>query len=89
MVYSFDDRLQTPHHHSLMILIKIRGHPNIVITFSNRKCVVFSALQSFTGVAFSHLIKYSVTIMIHLSPDLFAGGLIGSQKVYLPFFKYL
>jgi hypothetical protein len=49
------------------------------MTYSNKKCVVVSTLQSFTGATFSHLVKYSirVMIMIYLAHELFVGGLIG------------
>jgi hypothetical protein len=42
----------------------------MVITCSNKKCVVVSALQSLTIVAYAHVFKYSVAIMIYLNPDL-------------------
>jgi hypothetical protein len=38
------------------------------------------ALQSFTIVASTHLVKYYVVVMIYLSPDLLGGGLIGPTK---------
>jgi hypothetical protein len=61
-------------------LIIILGHPNLVITFLNKKCVIVSALQSLTGLASSHLFKYSVLVMIYLDSSLIFGGLIGSKK---------
>ena len=61
-------------------LIKTLGHPNRVITCSNRKCVVVSTLQYFTGVASAHLVRYSVTMIMYLAPVLFVGGLIGPTK---------
>jgi hypothetical protein len=61
-------------------LIKILGHPNLVITCSNKKCVVVSVLQYLTGVASSYLVKYSIVVMIYLALDLLAGGLIGPTK---------
>ena len=51
-----------------------------MITFSNKKCVVVSALQSFTGAASFHLVKYSVAVIMYLVPVLFVGGLIGPTK---------
>jgi hypothetical protein len=51
-----------------------------VITFSNKKCDVVSALKYFTGVASYHIVKYSIAVIIYLAPDLFAGGLIGHTK---------
>jgi hypothetical protein len=67
-------------------LIKILGHPNLVITYSNRKCVVVSTLQSLTSAAFSHLVKYFVTVMIYLDPNIIFGGLIGPQILF-PIFQ--
>ena len=61
-------------------LIKTLGHPNIVITCSNKKCVDVSMLQSFTGVASTHIVKYSIGVMMYLAPILFVGGLIGPTK---------
>jgi len=48
-----------------------------VTTYSNKKHVAVYALQSFIGVASSHIVKYSVTVIIYLSHDLLEGGLIG------------
>jgi hypothetical protein len=61
-------------------LIKILGHPNLVITCSNRKCAVVSALQYFTGAASTHLVRYSIMVIIYLTPVLLAGGLMGPTK---------
>jgi hypothetical protein len=61
-------------------LIKILGHPNRVMTYSNKKCIVVSALQSFTGVASTHLVRYYVMVIMYLDPVLFAGGLIGPKN---------
>jgi hypothetical protein len=62
------------------LLIKTLGHPNIVITCLNKKCVVVSALQYFTGVTYTHLVKYFIMVMMFLSPVLLASGLIGPTK---------
>jgi hypothetical protein len=61
-------------------LIKILGHLNLVITFSNKKCVVVSAMQSLIGVAYAHLVKYFSMVMMYLAHDLLIGGLIGLTK---------
>jgi hypothetical protein len=61
-------------------LIEILGHPNLVITFSNKKCVVFSMLQYFTSVASADVVKYSVMVIRYLAPKIFVGGLIGPIK---------
>jgi hypothetical protein len=71
-VCSSDDGLQ--------ILQSSLGHPNLVITCSNKKCVVVSALQYFTGAASTHLVKYFVAVIMYLAPILLAGGLIGPTK---------
>jgi hypothetical protein len=49
----------------------------MVITYSNRKCVVVSTLQSLTSASFAHIVKYFFTVMIYLDPNIFVGGLIG------------
>jgi len=56
-----------------------------VITFSNKKCVVVSALQYLIGVAYSHPVKYFVTVMMYLAPDLLVGVLIGPAKYFSHF----
>jgi hypothetical protein len=72
-------------------VIKILGHPNLVITCSNKKCVVVFVLQSLTNVAYAHLVKYSFTIMIYIYIyiyiylDLLVGGLIGLTKSIFDF----
>jgi len=64
-------------------LINILGHPNMVINFSNKKCVDVSTLQSLNGASFSHLVKYSATIMIYLATEIFAGESIGpTNSIY-------
>jgi hypothetical protein len=52
----------------------------MVITCSNKKCDVVSMLQSLNGAASVHIVKYLVTIMIYLAPDLLVSGLIGPTK---------
>jgi hypothetical protein len=54
--------------------------PKQVITCSSRKCVAIFALQSFTGAASTHLVRYSVAVIMYLYPILFASGLIGPTK---------
>ena len=61
-------------------LIKTLGHPNLVITCSNKKCVAVSALQCFTGAASTHFVRYSVAVMIYIAPVHLVGGLIGPTK---------
>jgi hypothetical protein len=70
-------------------LIRIMGHPTPVITCSNKKCVIVSTLQSLTGVAFSHLVKYYVALMMYLSVDIPFCGLIGLTKSIAHFLNTL
>jgi hypothetical protein len=51
-----------------------------VITCSNKKCVDVSLLQSFIGMTFAHLVRYSIAMIMYLDPILFDGGLIGPTK---------
>jgi hypothetical protein len=44
---------------------------------TNKKCVIVSALQSFIGVASTHLVRYSVTLIMYLAHVILADGLIG------------
>ena len=37
--------------------INISGHPNLVTTLSNKNFIVVATVQSFTGVASTHLFK--------------------------------
>ena len=61
-------------------LIEKLGHPNLVITCSNKKCADVSVLKYFTGVSFAQLVRYSIMVMMYLSPVILAGGLIGPTK---------
>jgi hypothetical protein len=61
-------------------LIKILGHPNLVITCSNKKFVAVFVLESLTSVASSHIVKHYVKVMMYLAPHLFNGGWIGPTK---------
>jgi uncharacterized membrane protein len=61
-------------------LIKTLGHPILVITCLNKKCAVVSVLQSFTSATSTHLVRYSVSVMMYLASVLLAGWLIGPTK---------
>jgi hypothetical protein len=61
-------------------LIKTLQHPSLVITCSNKKCAMVSALQSFTGMDSAHIVMYSITVMMYISPILLANGLISPTK---------
>ena len=60
--------------------MKITGHPNIVIMFSKMNYAAVAASQFLTALAFAHLVRYSVPVMIYLAPVHFLGGLIGPTK---------
>jgi len=55
----------------------MRRHPNLVTTFSNRNHTTVSSLKSVIGATSTHLVKYSVVVIIYLAHDLLTGGLIG------------
>ena len=61
-------------------LIKITGHPNLLMMFSKRNCAAVAASQFLTALAFTHLVRYSVPMMMYLTPVCFPGGLIGPTK---------
>jgi hypothetical protein len=48
--------------------------------FLKRNCTIVFVLQSFIGIAFAHLVKYYVTMMMYLAPDILVGGLMGPMK---------
>jgi hypothetical protein len=64
----------------MVSLIKTLGHPNLVITCSNKKCAVVLALQYLTGATSAHLVRYSIMVIMYLAPILLTGGLIGPTK---------
>jgi hypothetical protein len=47
---------------------------------SNMKCIVVVALQSLNSLTSSHLVKYSIVVMMYLTPVLFPSGFIGPTK---------
>jgi hypothetical protein len=53
-----------------------------MITCSNKKHEFVYVLQSSTFDSFAHCVRYLVTVMIYLAPDLFVGGLIGPTKSF-------
>ena len=54
-------------------LIKVIGQPNLVIIFSYMNLVVTSLEQVSTSSASSHLVTYSIVVMIYLTLVLFVG----------------
>ena len=58
----------------------MHGQPNLVSIFLNMNCIAVVVLQSFTGAASTHLVKYSVIVIIYLARVRFPGGLIGPTK---------
>ena len=61
-------------------LIKITGHPNLLMMFSKRNCAAVAASQFLTALASAHLVRYSVPVIIYLALVRFPGGLIGPTK---------
>jgi len=41
----------------------MRGHPNMVTTFSNRNHEEVFAMQSITGVVSMHMVKYLIVVL--------------------------
>jgi hypothetical protein len=60
--------------------MRIFGHPNLVMMSSNMNYVDVVTLYSLTSLDFSHLVKYSVAVIMYLTPMHFLGGLIGPTK---------
>jgi hypothetical protein len=60
--------------------MRICVHPNLVMISSNMKHAVVVALQSLTSLAYAHLVKYFVAVMIYLASMHFLGGFIGPTK---------
>ena len=61
-------------------LIRIFGHPNLVMISSKMNCAAVVALQSLTSFAYAHLVKYFVAVIIHRDLVCFPSGLIGPTK---------
>jgi hypothetical protein len=61
-------------------LIRVFGHPNLVMISSNINHVVVVALQSLIAFSSAHLVKYYVAVMLYLAPVHFLGGFIGPTK---------
>ena len=52
-------------------MIRVKGHPNLVIMFSYINLVATSFVQEWIGFASSHLVTYSTTVIMYLVPILF------------------
>ena len=48
--------------------------------FSKMKCVAVEASQFLISLASAHLVRYSVPVMMYLTPVHFPSGLIGPTK---------
>jgi hypothetical protein len=51
-----------------------------VTTFANINHATVSVVQSMVGFSSSHLVKYSITMIMYLAHDLLVDGLIGPTK---------
>jgi hypothetical protein len=60
--------------------MRIFGHPNLVMMSSNMKRETLVALQSLTTLALTHMVKYSIVVIMYLSPVHFPDGFIGPTK---------
>jgi hypothetical protein len=54
-----------------------------VTTFSNINCTTVSVVHSIISVAYAHMVKYSITVIMYLALDLLVDGLIGPTKSIL------
>jgi hypothetical protein len=61
-------------------LIRIFGHPNLVMMSSNMNRATVVTLQSLTAIASTYLVKYSITVIMYLDHVRFPGGFIGPTK---------
>ena len=61
-------------------LVRLLGHPNLEIIFSKMNLVFVSIVQSFTSVAFSHLVRYSIVVIMYRARECLASGEIGPMK---------
>ena len=61
-------------------LIRVIGHPNLVMIFSWINLAAISLEHVSTGSASAHLVTYSTAVMMYLSPILFAGIGNGPMK---------
>jgi hypothetical protein len=52
----------------------------MVILSSKMNCAIVAALYSLTTLAYTHLVKYFVAVIMYLGPVRFPGRLIGPTK---------
>ena len=61
-------------------LINVSGHPNIVMMFSLINSATTSLEHVSTGSTSTHLVTYSIVVIIYLAPNLLAGIGNGPMK---------
>ena len=61
-------------------LIRVSGHPNMVMIFSYINLTIISLEHVSTSSTSAHLVTYSTAVMIYLAPILFAGIGNGPMK---------
>ena len=61
-------------------LIRIIGHPNLVVIFSYINLVAISLEHVSNGSAYAHLVTYSTAVIMYLAPILFTGMGNGPMK---------
>ena len=55
------------------LLVRVIGHPNLVIRFSWMNLAAISLEHVSTGSASAHLVTYSTAVIMYLAPIIFAG----------------
>lgn len=68
-------------------LVRFFGHPNIEFIFLKKNLTAMSVVQSLTGVAFAHIVRYSIAIIMYLMRDCLASGVMGPMKSIALFSK--
>jgi hypothetical protein len=61
-------------------LINTHGQPNLVITFSKMNCDSISIVQYLIGATSTHLVRYSVGVMMEHARVQRIGGLMDPTK---------
>ena len=52
-------------------LIRVKGHPNLVIMFSYINLAATSFVQEWIGSTSAHLVTYSIAVIMYLAPGIF------------------
>jgi len=63
-----------------LLVIDTYGQPNLVITFSNMKCMTVFVVQSSTSATSDQCVKYSLVLIMHHAPIMCTGVMTGPTK---------